>query len=61
LNKYQASLEEEERKSQIYSSQKDYNSMYGRQYDNVPRMQDSDSMRGSTMGNDDVFMYDPKS
>ncbi|KAL4223423.1 hypothetical protein ACF0H5_016893 [Mactra antiquata] len=61
LNKYQAALEEEEKKSQIYSSQKDYNSMYGRQYDNVPRLHDSDSMRGSTMGNDDVFMFEPKS
>jgi hypothetical protein len=38
----------------------DYNSMYGRQYDNMPHMQDGDSIRGSTM-NDDVFMYDPKS
>ncbi|XP_053375882.1 uncharacterized protein LOC123533311 isoform X2 [Mercenaria mercenaria] len=62
LNKYQASLEEEERKSQMaLSSQKDYNSMYGRQYDNMPHMQDGDSIRGSTMGNDDVFLYDPKS
>jgi len=28
--------------------------MYGRQYDNLPHLHDSDSMRGSMMGNDYV-------
>ena len=39
----------------------DYNSMYGAQYDNQPRMHENGSMRGSLMGNDEVFMYEPKS
>lgn len=48
LNKFEAKLEEEERKS-VLGSQKgvDYSSMYGQQYDNMPRLQDNDSLRGS--------------
>ncbi|XP_052799942.1 uncharacterized protein LOC128231322 [Mya arenaria] len=61
LNRYQAQVEAEERKSQFASSQRDYNSIYGTQYDNVPQMHDNGSVRGSTVGVDDVFMYEPKS
>jgi len=35
--------------------------MYGQQYDNMPRLHDADSVRGSSMERDDVFMYEPKS
>ena len=38
----------------------DYNAMYGQQYDNAPRMHESDSVRDSS-GHDDVFLYEPKS
>ena len=38
----------------------DYNSMYGHQYDNAPRMHDGDSVRGSSYGHDDVFLSEPK-
>ncbi|KAH3888879.1 hypothetical protein DPMN_012922 [Dreissena polymorpha] len=55
LHKYQALVEEEERKS-ARGSQRDYNSMYGAQYDNAPHMLDN----GSTLGHDDVFAYDAK-
>lgn len=62
LNKYQATVQEEERKSQLALSSRDYNSMYSRQYDNAPRLHDGDSVQGSPLvGEDDVFMYHPKS
>lgn len=58
LHKYQHRLNEAERQSQLALSQRDYSSMYGRQYDNAPRMQDNDSLRDGSVGNDDVFMAD---
>ncbi|KAL3856569.1 hypothetical protein ACJMK2_011304 [Sinanodonta woodiana] len=43
LNKYQKTVEEDEKSIHAFSSQKDYNSMYGMQYDNNPQLHDRDS------------------
>lgn len=51
LHKYNALIEEEEeRESQYAASHKDndYNSVYGRQYDNHPRLHDTSSNHGSS-------------
>ncbi|XP_033748674.1 LOW QUALITY PROTEIN: uncharacterized protein LOC117333478 [Pecten maximus] len=61
LTKFEEQVEEEERKSALGSVKGEYSSMYGRQYDNTPRLHEpQDSARNSVLGGD-PYVIQPNS